>query len=117
MSPERFDPDRYGGEYDGCSADIWSLGLSLLECAIGRFPCLSPGQKADWPTLMVAICLGDPPSPPPDASPEFESFIRSCLQKDASHRHTAHRLLFHPFLKKFEEKPCDLSPILRSLHL
>lgn len=43
MSPERFDPDGYGGKYDGCSTDIWSLVLSLLECALGRFPCLSPG--------------------------------------------------------------------------
>jgi len=117
MSPERFDPDGYGGKYDGCSADIWSLGLSLLECALGRFPCLSPGQRPDWPTLMVAICLGDPPSPPPDASLEFQDFIRCCLQKDALLRHTAQRLLSHPFLKKYGQQSCDLSPLLQALHL
>ncbi|KAJ7564337.1 hypothetical protein O6H91_02G013400 [Diphasiastrum complanatum] len=116
MSPERFDPDGNGGHYD-CSADIWSLGLTLLECAIGRFPCLSPGQKADWPTLMWVICWCDPPAPPPDASPEFQSFIRSCLQKDAAQRPTAHGLLNHPFVKKYEGQSCSLSPLLEKLQL
>ncbi|CBI15608.3 unnamed protein product, partial [Vitis vinifera] len=31
MSPERFDPDSHGSNYDGYSGDIWSLGLTLLE--------------------------------------------------------------------------------------
>ncbi|KAJ7562563.1 hypothetical protein O6H91_03G074600 [Diphasiastrum complanatum] len=116
MSPERFDPDGNGGHYD-CSADIWSLGLTLLECAVGHFPCLDPGQKADWPTLMWVICMSDPPSPPADASPEFQSFIRSCLQKDAVQRPTASWLLNHPFLKNYEGQSCSLSPLLERLQL
>jgi serine/threonine protein kinase len=116
MSPERFDPDGNGGEY-GYSADIWSLGLTLLECAIGRFPCLQPGEKPDWPTLMCAICLGDPPSPPPDASPEFKNFIVCCLQKDAVRRPSAEMLLTHPFVKNSELQPCPVSDLLQGLVL
>jgi hypothetical protein len=97
MSPERFDPETYGGRYDGYAGDIWSLGLSLLECYIGHFPFLAAGQKADWPALMCAICFGDPPSPPPTASAHFRSFITCCLHKDARNRWTAAQLLAHPF--------------------
>ncbi|CAM6097715.1 unnamed protein product [Calypogeia fissa] len=117
MSPERFNPDGNGGNYDGYSADIWSLGLTLLECAIGRFPCLQPGEKPDWPTLMCAICLGDPPAPPANASPEFKDFIRRCLQKDPLLRPPAARLLTHPFLLKYEGYPADLTALLHSLQL
>ncbi|MCO5566989.1 hypothetical protein L7F22_020672 [Adiantum nelumboides] len=105
MSPERFDPDSHGGNYNGYAADIWSLGLSLLECAIGRFPFLLPGEKADWPTLMFTICYNPPPSPPENASAEFRDFIEQCLQKNPSQRPRASTLLTHPFISKFEVPP------------
>uniref|UniRef100_A0A0D6R382 mitogen-activated protein kinase kinase n=1 Tax=Araucaria cunninghamii TaxID=56994 RepID=A0A0D6R382_ARACU len=120
MSPERFDPDSYGGRYDGYAGDIWSLGLSLLECFTGHFPFLAPGQKPDWPTLMCAICYGEPPSPPPTASAEFQSFIRYCLQKDARRRWTAVQLLEHPFIlnsmsRGSNNRAADLSTSMRRL--
>lgn len=114
MSPERFDPDGNGGEY-GYAADIWSLGLTLLECAIGRFPCLKPGEKPDWPTLMYAICWGEPPAPPADASPEFRNFIVLCLQKESVRRPSAEMLLSHPFVRKYEGQPCVISELLQGL--
>lgn len=105
MSPERFDPDSHGGNYNGYTADIWSLGLSLLECAIGRFPFLLPGEKADWPTLMFAICYNPPPAPPENTSSEFKDFIIQCLQKDPLQRPRASTLLSHPFVTKFDAPP------------
>ncbi|KAJ9141576.1 hypothetical protein P3X46_032097 [Hevea brasiliensis] len=100
MSPERFDPDTYGGNYNGYAADIWSLGLTLLELYLGHFPYLKPGQRPDWATLMCAICFGDPPNLPEDASEEFRSFLECCLQKESSKRRTAAQLLSHPFVCK-----------------
>ncbi|XP_058079058.1 mitogen-activated protein kinase kinase 9-like [Magnolia sinica] len=100
MSPERFDPDTYGGNYDGYAGDIWSLGLTLLELYIGHFPFLHPGQRPDWATLMCAICFGEPPSLPETASAEFRSFIKCCLQKDSSRRWTVAQLLTHPFVTR-----------------
>ncbi|KAI9080063.1 hypothetical protein K1719_037996 [Acacia pycnantha] len=98
MSPERFDPDRYGGNYDGYAADIWSLGLTLFELYVGHFPFLSEGQRPDWATLMCAICFSDPPTLPESASDEFQSFMECCLKKESNERWTAAQLLTHPFL-------------------
>ncbi|KAJ4959863.1 hypothetical protein NE237_020579 [Protea cynaroides] len=100
MSPERFNPDTYGSNYDGYAADIWSFGLTIMELYVGHFPLLCPGQKPDWATLLCAICLEEPPSLPESASEEFQSFISCCLQKDSSKRWTASQLLSHPFIAK-----------------
>ncbi|KAK4280655.1 hypothetical protein QN277_012251 [Acacia crassicarpa] len=100
MSPERFDPDTYGGNYNGYSGDIWSLGLTLFELYVGHFPFLPAGQRPNWATLMCAICFGDPPRLPGQASVEFRSFIDCCLKKESSERWSASQLLSHPFLSK-----------------
>ncbi|XP_038725625.1 mitogen-activated protein kinase kinase 9-like [Tripterygium wilfordii] len=100
MSPERFDPDAYGGNYNGYAGDIWSLGLTLFELYVGHFPFLPPGQRPDWATLMCAICFADPPSLPDSASIEFRSFVECCLQKESSKRWTVSQLLSHPFVSK-----------------
>lgn len=102
MSPERFDPDTHGANYNGYSGDIWSLGLTMLELYMGHFPFLPAGQKPDWATLMCAICFGEPPSLPEGVSDEFRSFIECCLQKDSSKRWTAAQLLSHPFCRQPE---------------
>ncbi|KAF6150012.1 hypothetical protein GIB67_036539 [Kingdonia uniflora] len=31
MSPERYDPSAYGGNYNGYAGDVWSLGLTIAE--------------------------------------------------------------------------------------
>ncbi|KNA17854.1 hypothetical protein SOVF_076730 [Spinacia oleracea] len=101
MSPERFDPDTYGGNYNGYAADIWSLGLTLMELYLGYFPFLLPGQRPDWAALMCAICFGDPPTLPEGrGSEDFRSFVSCCLQKEAAQRWSAAQLLSHPFISK-----------------
>ncbi|KAL4574628.1 hypothetical protein LXL04_021464 [Taraxacum kok-saghyz] len=102
MSPERFDPDTHGANYNGYSGDIWSLGLTMLELYMGHFPLLPAGQKPDWATLMCAICFGESPTLPEGVSEEFGSFIECCLQKDSSKRWTASQLLLHPFCRQPE---------------
>ncbi|KAK8569413.1 hypothetical protein V6N13_046470 [Hibiscus sabdariffa] len=101
MSPERFDPDANGGNYNGFLGDIWSLGLTVMELFVGHFPLLPAGQKPDWATLMCSICFGEPPVLPPGASDEFRNFMECCLQKEPSKRWTASQLLEHPFLIKY----------------
>ncbi|XP_015067340.1 mitogen-activated protein kinase kinase 9 [Solanum pennellii] len=104
MSPERFDPDTYGGNYNGYAADIWSLGLTLMELYMGHFPFLPPGQRPDWATLMCAICFGEPPSLPENTSEKFNDFMKCCLQKESSKRWSAHQLLQHPFIQSIDLK-------------
>ncbi|XP_015883631.3 mitogen-activated protein kinase kinase 9 [Ziziphus jujuba] len=101
MSPERFDPEKYGngrGNYDGYAGDIWSLGVTLMELYMGHFPLLPVGQRPDWATLMCAVCFGEVPGLPENVSEEFRSFVDCCLDKDSTKRWTAAQLLTHPFL-------------------
>jgi mitogen-activated protein kinase kinase 9 len=99
MSPERFDPDAHGGHYDPCGADVWSLGVTVLELLMGRYPLLPAGQQPNWAALMCAICFGEPPALPDGAaSPELRSFIAACLQKDYRRRASVAELLAHPFV-------------------
>ncbi|XP_051231041.1 mitogen-activated protein kinase kinase 3 isoform X1 [Lolium perenne] len=86
MSPERIRNENYS-----YAADIWSLGLTILECATGKFPY---NVNAGAATLMLQI-LDDPsPTPSEDVyTPEFCSFINDCLQKDADARPTCEQML------------------------
>lgn len=108
MSPERISGAKYGSK-----SDIWSLGLVLLECATGKFPYSPPEQNEDWGSfyeLMEAVVEQPQPSAPSDQfSPEFCSFISSCVQKDPNNRHSAHELMAHPFMNMYDDLHVDLS--------
>ncbi|KAI7992487.1 Mitogen-activated protein kinase kinase 6 [Camellia lanceoleosa] len=100
-------------------SDIWSLGMVILECAIGRFPYIQSEEQQAWPSfykLLEAIVGSPPPSAPPDQfSSEFCSFVSACVQKDPRDRLLALDLLSHPFIKKFEDKDIDLGILVGSL--
>ncbi|XP_077234295.1 MAP kinase kinase 10 [Tasmannia lanceolata] len=113
MSPERFDTDRCGGEYDGFPGDVWALGVALLECHVGYYPLLLPGQRPDWGALMCAICFGELPEMLPTASPEFRSFVRRCLDREWRKRATVKELLSHPFVAKC---PSSTQGLVDALH-
>ncbi|PON98876.1 Tyrosine-protein kinase [Trema orientale] len=101
MSPEQFDPATYGGS-NGSAGDIWSLGLTLMELYMGHFPLFPPAaQKPNFPTLMFAICFGEPPALPRAASQELRSFLACCLHKDSTKRWSAAQLLSHPFVMSY----------------
>ncbi|NP_001234591.1 MAPKK [Solanum lycopersicum] len=114
MAPERIS----GSTYD-YKSDIWSLGMVILECAIGRFPYIQSEDQQARPSfyeLLDAIVSSPPPSAPVDQfSPEFCSFVSACIQKDPRDRSSALDLLSHPFVKKFEDKDIDLSILVSSL--
>ncbi|GMQ06296.1 hypothetical protein CsSME_00050937 [Camellia sinensis var. sinensis] len=107
-----------GRTYD-YKSDIWSLGMVILECAIGRFPYIQSEEQQAWPSfyeLLEAIVGSPPPSAPPDQfSPEFCSFVSACIQQDPRDRLSALDLLSHPFIKKFEDKDIDLGILVGSL--
>ncbi|WOK95701.1 mitogen-activated protein kinase kinase 1 [Canna indica] len=113
MAPERIS----GSSYD-YKSDIWSLGLVILECAVGHFPYISTEQEGclSFYELLEAIVDQPPPSAPADQfSPEFCSFISVCIQKDPKQRMSSLELLSHPFIKKFEDKDIDLAILVSSL--
>ena len=97
MSPERINTDINDGRYNAYAGDIWSLGVSILEFYVGRFP-FAVGRQGDWASLMCAICMSQPPEAPATASMEFRDFISRCLQREPSQRWSATQLLSHPFI-------------------
>ncbi|ONM32388.1 Mitogen-activated protein kinase kinase 3 [Zea mays] len=108
MSPERIRNENYS-----YAADIWSLGLTILECATGKFPY----DVNEGPANLMLQILDDPsPTPPVDTcSLEFCSFINDCLQKDADARPTCEQLLSHPFIKRYAGTEVDLAAYVKSV--
>ncbi|KAJ0035488.1 hypothetical protein Pint_26073 [Pistacia integerrima] len=92
MSPERIS----GGNY-GHKSDIWSLGIVMLECAIGQFPYSPPEQGEGWSSfyeVLEAIVDQPPPCAPRDKFSYFAYlFLLACkknLVTDSQHRNFWH---------------------------
>ncbi|KAL1138709.1 hypothetical protein AAG570_008771, partial [Ranatra chinensis] len=107
MAPERIlPPDPGKPDYD-IRADVWSLGVTLVELATGAFPY--PDCKSDFEVLSRVV-LDDPPSLPDGVfSPEFQDFVTRCLAKDYRHRPKYKMLLEHPFLRRYENNFVDVA--------
>lgn len=96
-------PERIQGEHQGqvsaytVSSDVWSLGLTLIEFALGRYP-FPPETYSNIFAQLTAIVHGDPPELPESYSPVARAFVASCLLKVAEKRPTYAQLLEHPFL-------------------
>ncbi|KAG0756992.1 hypothetical protein G6F57_010771 [Rhizopus arrhizus] len=82
------------------SSDVWSLGISLVEIAVGHYPYKYDNMFAQ----LKAIIEDEPPSLPSESfSIEACDFVAACLQKDPNKRPTYAELLEHPFIKKYED--------------
>ncbi|KAF6986250.1 hypothetical protein CFC21_004034 [Triticum aestivum] len=102
MSPERFALNAQAGPRGACAADVWSLGVTVLELYLGHRPVLPAERTPSWKMLKEAICYGDPPSVPESAvaSAELRGFVEACVQKDPGRRATVPQLLAHPFVAR-----------------
>lgn len=90
-------PERINGQEYTYSADIWSLGLSILATALGRLPIDNHGF---W-SVMNCVNGANPLSLPPEDdrwSVEFRDFLNICLQKDPKSRPSCEDLLRHKFV-------------------
>eukprot|EP00887_Chlorella_sp_A99_P007812 scaffold20.g7812.t1 len=94
MSPERLEGKPYS-----FPADIWALGLTLLECATGRYPYDASGGTIQ---LMIQLMEEEVPLPPGGGglSPELQDFASQCMRRDPWARPTAEALLAHPWLAR-----------------
>ncbi|RWS13206.1 dual specificity mitogen-activated protein kinase kinase 6-like protein, partial [Dinothrombium tinctorium] len=113
MAPERINPDpRRQGQYD-IRSDVWSLGITMMELATGKFPYPAPTSGGFFEQLK-RVCQDDPPRLKPGLfSADFEDFIVQCLQKDYERRPNYTTLLQHPFIAKHQDS--DISEFVCSV--
>jgi len=111
------DPGRIAGQLHSSNSDVWSLGLTVMECALGHYP-YRPSKQTEavqFFDLYDAIVNKDPPIlPPGQFSKELCSFVASCLCKNATKRPFAFELLNHPFIKNYEHDLVDVAQWVRS---
>ncbi|CRG89472.1 mitogen-activated protein kinase kinase [Talaromyces islandicus] len=92
-----------GGTYS-VQSDIWSLGLSVIECARGRYP-YPPETYNNIFSQLHEIVNGEPPTLPDDFSDDAHAFVRACLDKNPSNRPSYAQLLRHPWLTSLMVPP------------
>lgn len=107
MAPERIaPPDPMHPDYD-VRADVWSLGISLVELATGEFPYKNCSSEFE---VLSSVMSEAPPSLPKDKqfSEEFRDFVNICLTKDYKERPKYNKLLEHSFIKRYEKELVDV---------
>lgn len=132
MSPERLQ----GAPYSVLS-DIWSLGLSLIEMAMGRYPIPPPSQRDIEIMFGANSAGGRPPSnyvpdaprpmaifelldyivnePPPQLprgvvfTDEFCDFVEKSLEKNPQDRADLKGLVQHAWIKRAEDNDIDFA--------
>ncbi|KAK5991086.1 MAP kinase kinase PBS2 [Cladobotryum mycophilum] len=103
MAPERISGGALtsSGNADGSynvQSDIWSLGLTIIECALGRYP-YPPEASSTIFSQLNAIVEGEPPNLPETGySDNAKDFVKSCLHKIPKMRATYAMLLKHPWM-------------------
>ncbi|WFD34207.1 mitogen-activated protein kinase kinase [Malassezia cuniculi] len=126
MSPERIQ----GGQYS-IKSDVWSLGISLIEVAHGRFP-FADEDGAEEESTMTAATVGQanqrheaaPLSilellqrivyePPPQLHKSFpplmRTFVDACLCKDVAMRPTPMDLMNHEYVRQARAEHVSLA--------
>lgn len=93
MAPEVIRESHYDGR-----ADVWSLGITVIEMAQGSPP------HSNLNPLRAIFVIPNKPAPtladPDSWSPEMLDFVRCCCQKDPNQRHDSALLSSHPFIKQ-----------------
>lgn len=89
MSPERIEGSKYS-----VRSDAWSLGITLMELAIGRCPFVLEGEQFGvFDLLQLIVREPSPTLPPGKFASDFENFLSRCLIKDPAQRPTPIELL------------------------
>ncbi len=101
MSPERARAS-YGLELE-CTfdekADVWALGILLLELAAGCHPC-DHFREEYW--NFAALLRWDKLAKPESMPYDFIEFLKCALDTDPATRASAEELLQHDFIRRFE---------------
>jgi mitogen-activated protein kinase kinase len=113
-------PERIQGSPYTVKSDVWSVGLTLMELAIGKFPFSitseddddeeAAGPQGILDLLQQIVLEPSPKLPKSDAFPQIlEDVIDKCLTKNPDDRPTPQELYDNdPFLQAAKRTPVDL---------
>jgi mitogen-activated protein kinase kinase len=113
-------PERIQGSPYTVKSDVWSVGLTLMELAIGKFPFSiensddedeeEAGPQGILDLLQQIVLEPAPRLPKSDAFPQIlEDVIAKCLMKAPEQRPTPQELYdSDPFLQAAKRTPVDL---------
>uniref|UniRef100_A0A5F4WIM2 non-specific serine/threonine protein kinase n=1 Tax=Callithrix jacchus TaxID=9483 RepID=A0A5F4WIM2_CALJA len=84
-------------------ADVWSLGITLIEMA----EIEPPHHELNPMRVLLKIAKSEPPTlaQPSRWSSNFKDFLKKCLEKNVDARWTTSQLLQHPFVTVNSNKP------------
>ncbi|KAM8782956.1 STE20-like serine/threonine-protein kinase isoform 2-T2 [Rhynchonycteris naso] len=84
-------------------ADVWSLGITLIEMA----EIEPPHHELNPMRVLLKIAKSEPPTlaQPSKWSSNFKDFLRKCLEKNVDSRWTTSQLLQHPFVTVDTNRP------------
>ncbi|CAM9761435.1 unnamed protein product [Ectocarpus sp. 12 AP-2014] len=110
MSPERLAGDGYG-----VAADVWSLGVLLLEMAARRLPFERAVSQIELHDRLQArnfqdLAVDELIKLVPGHSPQFEEVLRGCLQPIPEERLTPVELLKLDWFLRFREPQPPVVP-------
>ncbi|CAN8062840.1 unnamed protein product [Agarophyton chilense] len=96
MSPERLNGTNYT-----YASDIWALGVSIMECLLGKYPFDRPQNYFDYIEATTTInVLSGFKRECAKFSPEVRDFVERCTYTDPKRRATVAELMEHPWLKE-----------------
>jgi serine/threonine protein kinase len=94
-------PERIRGQKHSFDSDLWAVGLSLAECALGQFP-FTLKENTIWEMIKyLEESDAEPFVLPDDFSSEFKEFIFTMLKFKPKDRLTARKLLEYDFITKY----------------
>nr|7F2X_A Chain A, MEK1 F11 [Homo sapiens] len=103
-------PERLQGTHYSVQSDIWSMGLSLVEMAVGRYPIGSgSGSMAIFELLDYIVNEPPPKLPSGVFSLEFQDFVNKCLIKNPAERADLKQLMVHAFIKRSDAEEVDFA--------
>ncbi|KAI8099309.1 dual specificity protein kinase FUZ7 [Halteromyces radiatus] len=107
MSPERIKGSPYT-----VTSDVWSLGIMLMELAMGRFPFPPDGDTSLSIFEMLQHIVNEPVPCFPDDKEKYPTplvdFVSKCLVKDTSLRATPGDLMNHAYIQSSIHEKVDL---------
>lgn len=108
-------PERIQGQPYTVTSDIWSLGLTLMEVSMNRFPFLEREDSPLMPIEILSIIVSQESPHLPDEpdvgvkwSASYRHFLRCCLERNRTKRPGPRQLLEHPWVVGINEKKVDI---------